>query len=156
MQNILVASLSPLVVKLGDFGISKRVQNNDTKLQTICGTTAYMAPEIQAIDNDMYSEYTNAVDIWSLGCVLHKTLTGQIPFSGEGIWRYAYGSMDFPVQHLKANCVSVSGIEFIKSLMKKVPETRLSAEQARRAMWVSEADETEWEYVEVESMGNRD
>ncbi|KAF8242812.1 kinase-like protein [Wilcoxina mikolae CBS 423.85] len=80
-ENIFVASLSPMHVKIGDFGISKRIQNNDTALRTVCGTFHYTAPEILAVDDRERFEYTNAVDIWSLGCVVHQILTCQTPFT---------------------------------------------------------------------------
>jgi serine/threonine protein kinase len=134
-----VASLSPLVVKIGDFGVSKRVQNNDTVLRTSCGAIEYTAPEIYI---HRHPEYTNAVDIWSLGCVVHKILTGCTPFTNPELWNYAYGPTGFPVQHLATKSISGSVVEFIKCLMEKDPGTRLSAEQARKAAWLNVVEET--------------
>jgi serine/threonine protein kinase len=138
IQNILVASLSPLLIKIGDFGISKRVQNNDTALRTSCGAMDYAAPEIYI---HRHPEYTNAVDIWSLGCVAHKILTGRTPFTNPDLWKYVYGSTEFPVQHLATKRISESGVEFIQCLMEKDPGTRLSAEQARKAAWLNVVEE---------------
>lgn len=45
-ENILVQSHDPLTVKLSDFGLSKRITNNDAYLKTFCGTILYCAPEI--------------------------------------------------------------------------------------------------------------
>ena len=44
-DNILIASLDPLRVKLSDFGLSK-VVNQETFLKTFCGTLLYCAPEV--------------------------------------------------------------------------------------------------------------
>lgn len=44
-DNILIASLDPLKVKLSDFGLSKVVQE-ETILKTFCGTLLYCAPEV--------------------------------------------------------------------------------------------------------------
>lgn len=44
-DNILVASLEPLRVKLSDFGLSKMVQE-ESFLKTFCGTLLYCAPEV--------------------------------------------------------------------------------------------------------------
>jgi len=135
-----VVSFSPIVIKIGDFGISKRVQNNDTVLRTHCGTVAYMAPEVLTANDDEDPKYTNAVDIWSLGCVVHKIVTGHTPFTTKNFWLYTYGSIEFPVQHLEAKCISISGVEFIQCLMRKDPGARLSAEQARKAAWLNVVD----------------
>lgn len=140
-ENIFVASLSPILVKIGDFGISKRVQNNDTVLRTQCGMTAYMAPEVHTVDDHGHTGYTNAVDIWSLGCVVHKILTGQTPFTTADFWRYVHGLMTFPMQHLEAQHVSESGVNFIKSLMKKDAGSRPSAGEARKAAWLNVVEE---------------
>jgi serine/threonine protein kinase len=140
IQNIFVTSLSPIRVKLGDFGISKRVQNNDTALRTSCGAIEYTAPEVYVHG---HPEYTNTVDIWSLGCVVHKVLTSQTPFTGPGLWNYAFGPAEFPIDHLKAKGISVSGMEFIQCLMKKDAGSRPSAEQARKSAWLNGVEKTQ-------------
>lgn len=45
-ENILIECREPLNVKLSDFGLSKRITNDDAFLQTFCGTILYCAPEI--------------------------------------------------------------------------------------------------------------
>lgn len=50
-DNILIASLDPLKVKLSDFGLSK-VTQEETLLKTFCGTLLYCAPEV-------YPDYQN-------------------------------------------------------------------------------------------------
>ncbi len=52
------------VLKLSDFGISKIL--SDDKLNTICGTPIYMAPEIWLME-----PYDEKVDIWSIGVVTY-------------------------------------------------------------------------------------
>ena len=61
-ENILVEFRHPsLTTKLSDFGLS----SDTTLLKTFCGTQLYVAPEV-CIEG---TQYTNAVDIWSLGVV---------------------------------------------------------------------------------------
>jgi 3-phosphoinositide dependent protein kinase-1 len=44
---------------------------------TFVGTLNYVAPEmIQSNDA------TLSTDIWSMGCIIYKILTGQVPFTG--------------------------------------------------------------------------
>ena len=47
-DNILVAGDDPQdkIFKLSDFGLSKQVVNDQTFLQTFCGTVLYLAPEV--------------------------------------------------------------------------------------------------------------
>lgn len=44
-DNILIASLDPLRIKVSDFGLSKVVEQ-ETFLKTFCGTLLYCAPEV--------------------------------------------------------------------------------------------------------------
>jgi len=44
-----------------------------------CGTPSYMAPELVA-KKDYYGQ---PVDVWALGVLLYKMLTGYYPFNGK-------------------------------------------------------------------------
>jgi serine/threonine protein kinase len=69
-------------VKLGDFGLAKKLTDG-TVYRTKAGTEKYMAPElyyyVPGLDAET-SEYTNAVDIWALGCIVYRIMTRAIPF----------------------------------------------------------------------------
>ena len=54
-------------LKLGDFGLSTRLDHPGQKKRTICGTPNYIAPEIL---NSKMEGYSFEVDVWSLGVVL--------------------------------------------------------------------------------------
>ncbi|MBX7105245.1 MAG: protein kinase [Gemmataceae bacterium] len=64
-----------------DFGLAKRVEGDAAISHTnaVVGTPGYMAPEQAKADVTL----TTAVDIWSLGAILHERLTGKPPFRGE-------------------------------------------------------------------------
>ena len=74
MTNILIDHLE--VVKIIDFGFSSEGYK---KQKMYCGTPSYMAPEI--IDRRVYIGVY--VDMWALGVVLYKLLTGEYPFGGK-------------------------------------------------------------------------
>jgi serine/threonine protein kinase len=61
-------------VKLGDFGMTKRVAGESSVLHTEVGTRAFRAPEIMDPDVD---SYTNAVDMLRALDVSHS-LTAQM------------------------------------------------------------------------------
>ncbi len=77
--NILLSAEGSL--KLVDFGLAKRMDSTDGVTQTgaIMGTLGYMAPEQAA---GRTREATAATDVYSLGALLYKLLTGHPPFFG--------------------------------------------------------------------------
>ena len=79
-ENIL---LSDEHVIIADFGIARAgAQSADDKLTStsiVIGTAAYMSPEQASGETDI----DGRSDIYSLGCVLFETLTGQTPFIGS-------------------------------------------------------------------------
>ncbi len=68
------------VVKLGDFGIAKRLGVDQTQIIGWFGSPLYMSPE-QAQD----AEVTAQSDIFSLGSVLYEMLVGVPPFAAKGL-----------------------------------------------------------------------
>jgi serine/threonine protein kinase len=66
--------------KVLDFGIAWRAGNVDlTQTGRVVGTLGYMAPE-QARSGSRIDART---DVFSLGCVLFRCLTGEAPFAGD-------------------------------------------------------------------------
>jgi serine/threonine-protein kinase len=74
-------------VKLLDFGIARvseesadRKQNTLTRTGTVLGTPYFMSPE-QALG--LKDKVDRRSDIWAVGVILYKCLTGRYPFEGE-------------------------------------------------------------------------
>ncbi|CAI4052793.1 hypothetical protein N7582_005562 [Saccharomyces uvarum] len=64
--------------KLTDFGFTRECMTKTT-LETVCGTTVYMAPEL--IERRTYDGFK--IDIWSLGVILYTLITGSLPFDDD-------------------------------------------------------------------------
>jgi serine/threonine-protein kinase len=69
------------VVKLLDFGVAKDAPGADEKsTASLLGTPHYMSPE-QIIGRSI----DHRADIWALGVVVYRALTGQRPFEGDTV-----------------------------------------------------------------------
>ena len=134
-QNVFVMQKAPMWwVKLGDFGITKRIDNEQTALRTRIGTARYLAPEIE--DDDFPdSEYTEAVDMWSLGCVIYTILAQTPPFMTTSSKK-----KPFPEAALKA-CSSADAVDLVRILLAKDPAARPTATDARSSQWLQEPDD---------------
>ena len=66
------------VVKLCDFGCSKRLVEGEPNIQYICARY-YRAPEIVF----GWAHYTCSIDLWSAGCVMVELFTGKPVFAGK-------------------------------------------------------------------------
>ena len=152
--NIFVIDKSPWWVKIGDFGISKRIRSGNTRFQTMIGTPDFVAPEVlRLIDNgggddtddedDGEEEYTVAVDLWSLGCVVFQLLTLKVPFTNlKKLSAYCRSKLDrFPIGLVSRFAVSAAAIEMIKQLLEPLPSDRTTALAALDHTWLREASE---------------
>ena len=67
------------IVKIGDFGLSKKYKSINSKLSTYCGSPCYSAPEM--LRGNKYNPMP--VDIWGSGIILYCMLCGALPFEDE-------------------------------------------------------------------------
>lgn len=65
-------------LKIGDFGLARTTSETDFMTEYVV-TRWYRAPELLL----NCSEYTAAIDIWSVGCILGEIMTRQPLFPGK-------------------------------------------------------------------------
>ncbi|KAJ5820542.1 hypothetical protein N7474_006133 [Penicillium riverlandense] len=137
--NIFVVRSSPnWWVKIGDFGISKRVNDESTFLRTAVGTPGFVAPEVLESD-EPDAHYDYKVDIWSLGVIAHYAITTTLPFREKAHLRSYLQDSFFPTSALISQGVSLECRDFIiKGLLAATATSRLSASDALRHQWLED------------------
>jgi len=76
LENLILDASGHL--KIVDFGLCKDDIFGGRLAKTMCGTPAYMAPEVF-----VQREYNRGVDWWSLGVVIYEMATGELPFYSD-------------------------------------------------------------------------
>ena len=70
-----------LEIRIGDFGLAAKIENENDKKTTLCGTPNYIAPEIL----DGKNGHSFEVDVWSLGVICYTLLIGKPPFETSNV-----------------------------------------------------------------------
>jgi hypothetical protein len=106
-----------------DFGVARNVATQSGLTQTgrFVGTLDYVAPE-QISGGTIDAR----VDVYALGCLLFKLLTGEVPFprEGEAARLYAHLNDPPPAPSLYAPEVSMALDDVVARAMSKRPEER--------------------------------
>mgnify|MGYP004619714265 CR=1 FL=1 len=123
-QNIIISKEGR--IKIGDFGIAKRV-STDSSGQPVIGSAHYMAPE-QALSGEADARS----DLYSLGISMYEMITGRLPYQGEDagnvIMAHMQDAMVPPVVYNSGIYPALNDI--ILKATKKAPEDRYqSAEE---------------------------
>jgi len=140
--NIMLIDLDgdPDFVKLVDFGIAKMMSpqegegSNLTKSGEVFGSPLYMSPE-QCLGNPIDPR----TDIYSLACVMYRTLTGVTPAAGNDLLELMYKHANVMPEGFATVCPELNlspELEAVvfKALSKKPEERYQSMEELRAAM----------------------
>jgi serine/threonine protein kinase len=105
-------------VKIGDFGIAKRLSNEDTETRRMVGSPRYMSPE--QVNNETVSTQT---DLYSLGVSMYELLTGEPPFTARGLSQLVMMIRAEEPKPLRAHCPDIP--EPLEAIVKRAMEKSL-------------------------------
>ncbi len=145
-SNILVEEVSnePPRVHVLDFGLAWLKQDrHDERLDghkalefaphSGAGTPGYMAPE--QIQHESHN-VCGATDLYSLGCILYKMLTGRAPFSGDSKELLRHHAFDPPpVPRVTTPDAPPDVAHFVMRLLAKQPWDRWEFSSEARSEW---------------------
>ncbi|CAG7556466.1 unnamed protein product [Fusarium equiseti] len=126
-------------VKLGDFGISKKISGGHNITTSSVGTMLYMAPELFNVNcSDIPSNDYQEADLWSLGITIFFILTNVVPFqTPASTIKFAQNSGEpFPHALLDHYGVTEEGQAFLRETLRPVPGTRLNFAMAMDHAWI--------------------
>lgn len=106
---------------LSDFGIAKSKPIVDDEGEWLVGTPAYMSPE-QAKGEPV----DGRADVYALGVVLYRLLTGQLPFSGDSSTALINAHVEMPVPDVRQVRENLPAVwqEVVAKAMAKSPDDR--------------------------------
>jgi tetratricopeptide (TPR) repeat protein len=122
-ENVLLARDG--TPKLADFGLARVVGEHalehTSMSRGVGGTPLYMAPEVILGEG-----HVPASDVWSLGVVLYRMLTGRLPFEGETLYALFLAVQNRPPASLGPD-VPVGLVDIVLRCLRKRPEERPDA-----------------------------
>ncbi|CAG0886822.1 unnamed protein product [Cyprideis torosa] len=120
-------------VRVGDFGIAKLLEDNFDGTKTIVGTPYYMCPEMFCS-----SGYTDACDIWSLGCCIFEMAALKPPFLGSSLNHVILNIIKAQIPPLPSG-FSPSLTRLVHTLLQIEPSNRPTAEQLSFVPYIATA-----------------
>ncbi len=119
LSNILFDSTGEAF--LSDFGIAKSKTISDDDGDWLVGTPAYMSPE------QVKGEHVDGrSDVYALGIVLYRLLTGQLPFSSDSTTGLINAHVDMPIPDIRQVKGNIPAVwqEVVAKAMAKNPNDR--------------------------------
>ena len=111
-------------IKLGDFGISRVLEQTDAAAQTVVGTPYYMSPE-----TCQSQPYTSKSDVWALGIILYELATLKHPFNCDNLLGLAMQVVNTKHPRIPTDQYSEDLANLIDHLLEKDPNNRPSVRE---------------------------
>ncbi|KAH1072172.1 hypothetical protein J1N35_024500 [Gossypium stocksii] len=128
-ENILLTATGQM--KLSDFGLAVRMSNGQS-LTGVVGSPAYVAPEV------LTGHYSEKVDIWSAGVLLHALLVSVLPFHGDTLDSVfeAIKNADLDFENGAWRSVSQPARDLVARMLTRDVSVRLTADEVLGHPWI--------------------
>ncbi|XP_061583666.1 serine/threonine-protein kinase Nek4 isoform X2 [Cololabis saira] len=115
-QNIFLTKTN--IIKVGDLGIARVLENQNDMASTLIGTPYYMSPELFS-----NKPYNHKSDVWALGCCVYEMSTLKHAFNAKDMNSLVYRIVEGKLPQMPSRYDTQLG-DLIKSMLCKRPEDR--------------------------------
>ncbi|XP_031663253.1 serine/threonine-protein kinase Nek4 isoform X3 [Oncorhynchus kisutch] len=115
-QNIFLTKTN--IIKVGDLGIARVLENQNDMANTLIGTPYYMSPELFS-----NKPYNHKSDVWALGCCVYEMSTLKHAFNAKDMNSLVYRIVEGKLPQMPSKYDPQLGA-LIKSMLCKRPEDR--------------------------------
>uniref|UniRef100_A0A8C4SRZ6 Serine/threonine-protein kinase Nek4 n=1 Tax=Erpetoichthys calabaricus TaxID=27687 RepID=A0A8C4SRZ6_ERPCA len=127
-QNIFLTKTN--IIKVGDLGIARVLENQNDMANTLIGTPYYMSPEL--FSNKPYNYKS---DVWALGCCAYEIATLKHAFNAKDMNSLVYRIVEGKLPQMPKDYNPQLG-EIIRSMLNKKPEDRPDVKQILRQPYI--------------------
>lgn len=133
-ENVVLVSPESFKLKIIDFGLAKRLGENQEILRVLRGTPEFVAPEIVN-----YEPIGFPSDMWSIGVMTFVILTGLSPFLGDSVQEtFSHiTAVSYDFESAEFNDISENAKSFISHLLINQMSERLTAVECLHHPWLS-------------------
>ncbi|NXI39451.1 NEK4 kinase, partial [Galbula dea] len=129
-QNVFLTRTN--IIKVGDLGIARVLENQYDMASTLIGTPYYMSPEL--FSNKPYNYKS---DVWALGCCAYEMATLKHAFNGKDMNSLVYRIIEGKLPPMPKD-YSPQLVEIIQSMLSKKPEERPSVKSILRQPYIKQ------------------
>ncbi|XP_017922196.1 PREDICTED: serine/threonine-protein kinase Nek4 isoform X4 [Capra hircus] len=127
-QNVFLTRTN--IIKVGDLGIARVLENHCDMASTLIGTPYYMSPEL--FSNKPYNYKS---DIWALGCCVYEMATLKHAFNAKDMNSLVYRIIEGKLPPMPKD-YSPELAELIRTMLSKRPEERPSVRSILRQPYI--------------------
>ncbi|XP_020827199.1 serine/threonine-protein kinase Nek4 isoform X3 [Phascolarctos cinereus] len=127
-QNVFLTRTN--IIKVGDLGIARVLENQYDMASTLIGTPYYMSPEL--FSNKPYNYKS---DVWALGCCVYEMATLKHAFNAKDMNSLVYRIIEGKLPPMPKD-YSPQLAELIRTMLCKKPEERPSVRSILRQPYI--------------------